>query len=122
MDGSEYNVFGHRGRLVGDSIHAYDVAQFMSQFITAPRSAEVYSLGVGKNSTCSILEALASVERHSGRRQVYTYVDEPRIVDHICYYSDLRKMTTHYPQGAVTKSLDGIFDDICRSWSQRRVA
>ena len=33
----------------------------------------------------------------TGKPQVYTYVDENRIGDHICYYSDLRKMRAHYP-------------------------
>ena len=27
----------------------------------------------------------------------YDYVDQNRAGDHICYYSDLRKMTAHYP-------------------------
>ena len=38
------------------------------------------------------------VERFTGRRQRYTYVPDNRIGDHICYYSDLRKMRAHYPQ------------------------
>ena len=29
---------------------------------------------------------------------------ENRIGDHICYYSDLRKMKTHYPDWGITKS------------------
>ena len=28
----------------------------------------------------------------------WRYVDENRIGDHICYYSDLRKMQAHYPE------------------------
>ena len=33
----------------------------------------------------------------TGKPQKYTYVDENRIGDHICYYSDLTKMKSHYP-------------------------
>ena len=35
----------------------------------------------------------------------WRYVDENRIGDHICYYSDLRKMKAHYPGWDITKTL-----------------
>jgi hypothetical protein len=31
-------------------------------------------------------------------RVCYTYVDQARSGDHICYYSDLSKMQAHYPK------------------------
>ena len=34
----------------------------------------------------------------TGKPQRYSYVDDNRIGDHICYYSDLRKMRAHYPR------------------------
>jgi hypothetical protein len=34
----------------------------------------------------------------------WTYVDESRISDHICYYSDLRKMKNHYPQWGTSRA------------------
>ncbi len=32
----------------------------------------------------------------------YTYSDKNREGDHICYYSDLQKMKTHYPKWDIT--------------------
>ena len=33
-------------------------------------------------------------------------MDQARSGDHICYYSDLRKMKAHYPQWDITVSLE----------------
>ena len=37
-------------------------------------------------------------EAVTGRPMKWRYVEENRIGDHICYYSDLRKMKAHYPE------------------------
>jgi CDP-paratose 2-epimerase len=93
----------------------------MHQFYESPRCAEVHNLGGGKDNSCSILEPMDLVERFSGRRSRSRHVDQNRIGDHICYYSDLRKMKTHYPSWSVSKSLPEIVSEITRSW-QRRLA
>jgi CDP-paratose 2-epimerase len=51
-------------------------------------------------------EAFKLVEKYSGKTQVYSYVDENRIGDHICYISDLSKMRAHYPNWDITVSLE----------------
>lgn len=106
LQGREYKIFGYKGKQVRDNIHSLDVARFMAEFIAAPRCGEVYNLGGGKANTCSILEAFQIVERFSGRSQVFTYLDENRIGDHICYYSDLRKMRSHYPNWDISVTLE----------------
>lgn len=50
---------------------------------------------------------------------IYDYTDENRIGDHICYYSDLRKMKAHYPFWDITRSLDQIFSEIYEGWQSR---
>jgi CDP-paratose 2-epimerase len=114
----EYRVFGYKGKQVRDNIHAFDVARFVHAFVDAPRVAEVYNLGGGKGNSCSILEAFAMVERVSGKPQRYTYVDQARAGDHICYFSDLRKMTAHYPQWSITKSLETTVAEIVEAWAR----
>jgi CDP-paratose 2-epimerase len=96
-EGREYKVFGYRGKQVRDNIHSEDVARFMFEFWKAPRAAEVYNLGGGKQNACSILEAFEMSERITARPMQWRYLEENRIGDHICYYSDLRKMKAHYP-------------------------
>jgi CDP-paratose 2-epimerase len=119
LEGREYKVFGYKGKQVRDNIHSEDVARFMFEFVKAPRCGEVYNLGGGKDNSCSILEAFQRVERLTGRRQVYTYIEDNRIGDHICYYSDLRKMRAQYPHWRLMHSLDGILEQIVASWHER---
>lgn len=119
LEGREYKVFGYGGKQVRDNIHSLDVARFMSEFCAAPRVGEVYNLGGGKANSCSILEAFALAEKFSGQPQKWTYVDENRIGDHICYYSDLRKMKAHYPQWEITKSLEQTVGEIVAAWQSR---
>jgi CDP-paratose 2-epimerase len=99
-------VFGYKGKQVRDNIHSEDVARFIAAFIDTPRAAEVYNIGGGKDNSCSILEAFSLVESMTGSEQVYSYVDENRIGDHICYYSDLRKMREHYPNWNISIGLE----------------
>ncbi len=119
LEGKEYRVFGYKGKQVRDNIHSEDVARFMWAFFQAPRVAEVYNLGGGKENSCSILEAFKIAEKFSGKEQKFTYVDENRIGDHICYYSDLRKMRADYPDWDLTKSLEDTVGEIVASWQRR---
>jgi CDP-paratose 2-epimerase len=119
LEGQKYTVFGYKAKQVRDNIHSYDVVRFMWEFIQAPRIAEVYNLGGGKQNSCSMLEAFDRVEKISGKAMNWTYSEKNREGDHICYYSDLRKMQQHYPNWALTKSLDDIFTEIVAAWQDR---
>jgi len=115
----EYKVFGYKGKQVRDNIHSEDVASFMYEFWKSPRVAEVYNLGGGKSNSCSVIEAFKMAEDVTGKKMKWRYVDQNRIGDHICYYSDLRKMQTHYPNWGVVKTLPMVFEEIASSWKQR---
>jgi CDP-paratose 2-epimerase len=119
LEGREYSVFGYKGKQVRDNIHSEDVARFIYAFYQSPRSGEVYNLGGGKANSCSILEAFSLVEELGGRKQLYRYLDQNRVGDHICYYSDLTKIKDHYPQWDITKSLRQIIAEIIVSWQER---
>ena len=119
VSGSEYKIFGYKGKQVRDNIHSYDVARFIHSFVTSPRRGEVYNLGGGKGNSCSILEAFELVERQTGRPQRYVYSDLARVGDHVCYYSDLFRMKDHYPNWSITKTLKETIAEIIESWQQR---
>src|ERR1700680_4248926 len=119
VESREYKVYGYKGKQVRDNIHSEDVARFMFEFWKSPRVAEVYNLGGGKGNACSILEAFRMAEEITSRPMTWRYVDENRVGDHICYYSDLTKMRAHYPAWDITKTLDHIFDEIAASWMER---
>ena len=119
LEGKQYTVFGYKAKQVRDNIHSLDVARFMWEFAQAPRCGEVYNLGGGKQNSCSMLEAFQRVEALSGKPMDYVYSDKNREGDHICYYSDLRKMREHYPNWDISKSLDDIFSEIVEAWKTR---
>jgi CDP-paratose 2-epimerase len=119
LEGKEYSVFGYKGKQVRDNIHSEDVAAFMHEFSKNPRCGQVYNLGGGKQNSCSIFEAFEMVEAVSGQKQKYSYLETNRIGDHICYYSDLRKMKDHYPNWSITRSLPQITTEIAAAWRKR---
>jgi CDP-paratose 2-epimerase len=119
LEGREYKIFGYKGKQVRDNIHSLDVARFMAAFVSAPRTGEVYNLGGGKANSCSILEAFKITAKFTGKPQVHAYMEQNRIGDHICYYSDLRKMRAHYPSWNITISLEETIHQIVEAWRQR---
>jgi CDP-paratose 2-epimerase len=119
LEGREYKILGYKGKQVRDNIHSLDVARFMAAFVGAPRAGEVYNLGGGKPNSTSILEAFRLVESLTGKAQVYSYVDQNRSGDHICYYSDLRKIRNHFPSWDITQSLGETVRQIVEAWQRR---
>ncbi len=119
LEEREYRVFGYKGKQVRDNIHSLDVARFIAAFVETPRAGEVYNIGGGKANSTSVLEAFKIAETFSGKPQKYTYVDQNRAGDHICYYSDLRKMRAHYPSWDITKSLETTIAEIVEAWQRR---
>lgn len=115
IENKKYNIFGYKGKQVRDNIHSSDVIQFMNLFIENPKIAEVYNIGGGKNNSCSILEVFQLTEQITGNQMIYEYVDDNRIGDHICYYSDLSKMKLHYPEFGITKDLNYIVENIYKN-------
>jgi CDP-paratose 2-epimerase len=122
LEGREYRVFGYKGKQVRDNIHSEDVARFIHAFIEQPRSGETYNIGGGKQNSCSILDAFKMAEEFSGAAMKYVYVDENRIGDHICYYSDLAKMRSHYPNWDISVSLRETIRQIVEAWKRRTAA
>lgn len=119
IEGRLYSINGYHGKQVRDNIHSVDVSRFIEQFINAPRPGEVYNLGGGFENSCSILEAFRIVEQLTGRRMMFEYRAQNRRGDHICYYSDLAKVRTHYPAWYLSKGLSDIFSEVVAGWVQR---
>jgi CDP-paratose 2-epimerase len=119
VTGGLYKVFGYKGKQVRDNIHAHDVVAFIERFIDQPRSGEVYNMGGGRQNSCSILEAFEMAAAATGKKMNYQYVDQNRQGDHICYISNLEKLQAHYPGWGITRSLNDIFEECVRSWSNR---
>lgn len=118
VEGAPYTLIGYKGKQVRDNLDASDVARFVECFVHAPQSAAVYNIGGGRGNSCSILEAIQLVNEVTGREMQTSYSDEARVGDHICYYSDLRKIQTDYPDWSVRKSLPEIVKQIAERYAQ----
>ena len=110
-----YTIFGYKGKQVRDNIHSDDVASFVEFFLEKPRIAEVYNLGGGKENSISILEAFDLIEKITSIPMKYRYVKTNRIGDHICYYSNMKKIKSHYPKWSLKFNINKIFEDIVKN-------
>jgi CDP-paratose 2-epimerase len=122
ITGGKYSVFGYKGKQVRDNIHSHDVVRAIEEFASNPRPGEVYNIGGGRENSISMLEAISRIEPLTGKKLNWTYVDEARKGDHICYISDLTKFKSHYPNWRVTKPLDDILEEIITAESSRTTA
>ena len=122
LSGGVYTVFGYKAKQVRDNIHSHDVVRAIEEFAANPRPGEVYNLGGGRRNSVSMLEAIARVERMTGKKLNWRYVEQARKGDHICYISNLRKFQSHYPNWKITRTLDHIFEEIIASQSSRTAA
>jgi CDP-paratose 2-epimerase len=120
VQGIEYKIYGYKGKQVRDNIHAHDVARFIEEFVKAPRRAEVYNIGGGRENSISIMEAFRLVESMTGRPMRSVYLDRNRTGDHICYISNLAKAKGHYPGWGITRSLKDVFEEICSARLERK--
>jgi CDP-paratose 2-epimerase len=112
LEEGPYTIFGYKGKQVRDQIHCHDVINAFWNFAQNPRPGEVYNLGGGKGNAASLTECVSMIEERTGKKPALTYSDTNRIGDHICYYSDLRKLKEHYPNWDLTYSLDKIVDEM----------
>jgi CDP-paratose 2-epimerase len=111
-EGRVYRVFGYKGKQVRDNCHAHDVCTAFQAFYEAPRRAAVYNLGGGRANSISVLEAIAAFEDLVGRPLKVEFVETPRVGDHICYVTDLRRLKADYPAWTITRSLDDILREL----------
>ncbi|MFA7691649.1 MAG: NAD-dependent epimerase/dehydratase family protein [Candidatus Hydrogenedentes bacterium] len=107
-----YHIFGYKGKQVRDNIHASDLVACFQEVINAPRVAEVYNIGGGRFSNCSLLEAVQMCEEITGNPMETDYTETNRIGDHIWWISDLRKFKSHYPNWKANFDIQAILKQI----------
>jgi CDP-paratose 2-epimerase len=120
LSGQTYTVYGYKGKQVRDNIHSFDVVRAFEEFARNPRPGEVYNLGGGRDNSISMLEAIARIEALTGQKISWTYSEQARKGDHICYISNLAKLKSHYPGWSVTRSLDSILEEMAASEREHR--
>ena len=112
VTGTEYRIFGYRGKQVRDNIHSCDLVNAFYHFFLNPKAGEVYNIGGSRFSNCSMLEAIEMCEVITGQRLKTHYVEAHRMGDHIWWISDVSKFKSHYPAWELTKNISAILGEI----------
>jgi len=93
-----YKIFGYKGKQVRDNLHSEDLASMIWEVFKKPKSGEVYNVGGGKFSNCSILEAIDICEKIGKKKFKYIIKNKNRTGDHKWWISDCRKFKKNYPK------------------------
>ncbi|OQY76000.1 MAG: NAD-dependent epimerase [Ignavibacteriales bacterium UTCHB2] len=122
ITGKEYTIFGYKGKQVRDNIHSSDLIFAFDTYFKNPRISEVYNIGGGRFSNCSMIEAIEICEEISLKKLKYKYVEDNRIGDHIWWISDNSKFKNHFPSWDLKydlkKILQEIYDINKERWSE----
>ena len=108
----QYSLIGYKGKQVRDNIHSYDLVKCFWEFYKKPKMGEVYNIGGGRFSNCSIIEALDLVEKISQINIKRNFIKKPRVGDHKWYISNLKKFKKHYPNWKQKYNTKKILEEI----------
>ncbi len=112
LERKKYFIYGYKGKQVRDNIHSIDVVSCFWEYFKKPRKGEVYNMGGGRKSNCSIIEAFHIIEKLTN---IYTKKElkkENRVGDHIWYVSSMKKFRSHYPKWKQTYNSEKIIDQL----------
>jgi len=111
-----YNIIGYKGKQVRDNIHSNDLLNCLWEFIKKPKKGEVYNIGGGSFSNCSILECIRYIEKNRKIEIKVNYTKQERIGDHIWYISDTRKFRKDYPNWKQKYNTKKILDELLNNY------
>jgi CDP-paratose 2-epimerase len=112
MTGTHYTVYGYKGKQVRDAIHSRDLIRAFHEVFKAPRPAEVYNIGGGRFSNCSVLEAIELAEQTSGRELSWSYTEQNRVGDHVWWVGSNAHFQENYPGWELEYDVERILKEI----------
>ena len=115
----KYTLIGYKGKQVRDNIHSNDLVACFWEFYKKPGYGEVYNIGGGKYSNCSIIEALQLVEDIASIKIKKKITKKNRVGDHIWYVSSMKKFKKHYPNWKQKFSTKKIIDELVQEFSRK---
>jgi CDP-paratose 2-epimerase len=93
----KYTLLGYKGKQVRDNLHSKDLISCFWEFFKKPTNGEIYNMGGGRYSNCSIIEALEMVEKIANIKIKKDIIKQNRVGDHIWYISNTKKFKKDYP-------------------------
>lgn len=109
-----YTIYGYGGKQVRDQIHVFDLITAFYEFYKDPLPGEVFNIGGGVYSNCSVLEAIDMLEEISGKKLDYTISETVRTGDHKWWITDVSKFKRQHPNWNYSYTLKQIIDELYR--------
>ncbi len=120
VEETPYTVFGYNGKQVRDNIHSADLINAFDAFFQNPRSGEVYNIGGGRFSNCSMREAIQIAQTIVGKELRWSYSEKARAGDHVWWVSDTNRFRTHYPNWQPHYTIPAILEEIAAACYERQ--
>ena len=108
----KYELIGYKGKQVRDNIHSYDLVNCFWEFYKKPKYGEVYNIGGGRFSNCSILEAIDLIEKITNIKVKRKILKTPRVGDHKWYISNISKFKKDFPKWKQLYNTEKIIKEI----------
>ena len=112
----KYNIYGYKGKQVRDNIHSKDLVNCFWNYFKKPTIGEVYNIGGGRYSNCSVIEAIKYVELLTNIKVKKKYIKDNRVGDHIWYISDTKKFKKHFPNWKQKYGIKKIIEELIGSF------
>ena len=115
LKSKKYNLIGYKGKQVRDNLHSIDLVNCFWEFYKKPKFGEIYNIGGGRYSNCSIIEALNLVEDISQIEIKRKFLKIPRVGDHMWYVSDTSKFKKDYSNWKQKYNTRKIIEELIQS-------
>ncbi len=112
INDKEYKIIGYEGKQVRDNIHSQDLVKCFWEFYKKPRYGEIYNIGGGRYSNCSVIEAINYIKEKKDLKIKLKFIKKNRVGDHIWYISNCSKFKKHYPNWKQKYNTKKILDEL----------
>ena len=108
----KYSLIGYKGKQVRDNLHSRDLVNCFWEFYKKPKRGEIYNVGGGRFSNCSIIEAINIFEKITNIEVKKKIIKKPRTGDHIWYITNMEKFKKDYPNWKQSYNTRRIIDEL----------
>ena len=108
----KYSLIGFKGKQVRDNLHSRDLVNCFWEFYKKPKRGEIYNVGGGRFSNCSIIEAINIFEKITNIEVKKKIIKKPRTGDHKWYITNMEKFKKDYPNWKQSYNTRRIIDEL----------
>src|SRR5262249_19381311 len=105
-------VIGYKGKQDRDNLPVTELAAAFWEFFRSARCGAVYKIGGGRFANCSVMEAVGATELIIDRPMWQSYIDAPRVGDHIWWISNTNRFRIDYPAWQPKRGVRDIIEEI----------